>query len=110
MRFALLFLLIGLAVGLWLGFNPDTHRELVRWWDRTERNGTAAAVPGIVNTRQLSRKAGRLLQSAPRPQPAPQSQPSVVPTNPQISAELQTFWNALQRMWLQFVASLRGAK
>ncbi len=110
MRFTLLFLLIGLAVGLWLGFDPATHRDLVRWWDRTERNGAASTLPGIVNTRQLSRKAGRLLQTSPKPQQAPQDQPSVVPTSRDISVELQAFWNALQRIWLQFLASLRGSK
>jgi hypothetical protein len=109
MRFGILFLLVGLAVGLWLGFNPAAHRDVVRWWDRTSRAETSASVPSAFSSRQLNRSLSRLLRSTPRPQAAPQSERNTVPTGSQISTELQALWNALQRIWLDFIARLTKA-
>jgi hypothetical protein len=110
MRFAILFLLVGLAIGLWLGFNPAAHRDVVRWWDRTSRTEASASVPSAISSRQLNRSLSRLLRSTPRSQPAaPQPDHGTVPTGNQISTELQALWNALQRIWLDFIARLTKA-
>ena len=31
-----LLLLLGLAIGLWLGFNPQAHQKVVQSWDNTK--------------------------------------------------------------------------
>ncbi len=104
-RMVVLFLAVGLAVGLWLGFNPTTHRELVRWWDRTTTSHTARNPSLATDIRRLD----RALRSTPRPQPEPASQPAAIPSAAQIHAELQTFWNALRQLWLSFLAKLHIA-
>ncbi len=109
MRYAILFLLVGLGLGLWLGFNPAAHRDVVRWWDRTRSNETSSTIPSALNTRQLDRSLSRFLRFTPRPQPVPKSEPSTVPTGTQISTELQALWNALQRIWLDIIAKISRA-
>ncbi len=101
-KFGVLFLLIGLAVGLFLGFNPTTHRDLVRDWNRARIGQTSQSPSVAVNVR----RAGRFLRSSPRIQP----EPSPVPSGSQIQAELQMLWNALRQLWLNFIARFRIGK
>ncbi|HTP01697.1 MAG TPA: hypothetical protein VMJ64_10010 [Anaerolineales bacterium] len=103
-RYWIVFLLVGLAIGLWLGFNPAAHRDVARWWDRTTSKESASAVPGVASVQPLNRELSRLLRSAPRPQPTPNTQPNAVPAGPQISAELQALWNSLLRILNQIAA------
>ena len=106
-KFAVLFLLVGLAIGLWLGFNPQTHRQLTRFWNRTTTSQSSERPKASVDARQWDQTVNRWLRSTTKARPAPASQPDSVPTAKQISAELQTFWNALQQLWLNFVARIR---
>ncbi len=109
-RFAVLFLLIGLAVGLYLGFNPTTHRQLVRWWDHERITQTSARPTPLVDMRGLNARVNRLLRTASTPRSEPTSKPETVPSSNQISAELQAFWNALRQIWLNFIAQFRTNK
>ena len=103
---ALLFLLIGLAVGLYLGFNPTTRRDLTHWWNRetaSQVDGKSQAALGI---RQLNSQLNRSLRSSPKPLSQPGAQQNNVPTTGQIGNELHAFWLALERIWLNFLAQL----
>ncbi len=102
----LLLLLVGLAVGLYLGFNPTTHRDLVRWWDRevstrAERNSTAGFSIG-----QLNSQVNRSLRTSPKPLAQTGTERTTVPTSNQIGDELHAFWLALERIWLNFLTEL----
>jgi len=108
-RFAILFLLVGLAVGLWLGFNPAAHRAVVRWWDSTNSSRATASQTPLVNVQGVNRSINRLLRSSPRPQPTRAPQTTTVPSGTQITAELQLLWNAIQRLWLSFIAQFSRA-
>ncbi len=105
---AVLLLLIGLAVGLWLGFNPTTHRDLVRWWDRTTaaqaRNRETPSA--TVSLRQLDRSINRWFRTAARPQSSPPEKSSPAPTWNQVVATLQAFWHAVEQVWVRFLLSL----
>ncbi len=101
-RVGLLFLVIGLAVGLWLGFNPTTHRDLVRWWNREVASEAKGNPVAGLNTRPSNSRLARSLRSSPQPE-APRN---TVPTWNQIVAELHTFWLALEQAWLNFLAQL----
>ncbi len=107
---AVLLLLIGLAVGLWLGFNPATHRDLVRWWDRTTaaqaRNHTTATPSAAISLRQLDRSISRWFRTAARPQSSPPEKSSPSPTWSQVVGTLQAFWHALEQVWVRFLLSL----
>jgi hypothetical protein len=105
-RSAILLALLGLAVGLWLGFNPTTHRELNRWWTRTTAGQASAGPSSAANLRQLDRRLNQFLRTQPRPASQPQAASSPVPTARQISATLQAFWHALQQIWARLLMKL----
>ncbi len=103
----LLLLVVGLAIGLYLGFNPTTHRDLVRWWDRetatsrSERGGQTGFSIG-----QFNSGLARSLRTSPKPLAQPGAQTSTVPTSNQIGTELHAFWLALERIWLNLLIEL----
>jgi hypothetical protein len=101
-RTVLFSLLMGLAVGLWLGFNPSTHRSLLRWWDREMAAQVSGKPHAAAAIRELDSRLARSLQAPPRPPARRSGQPETVPTANQIGAELHAFWLALQRIWLNF--------
>lgn len=105
-RTGLLFLLIGLAAGLWLGFNPTTHRDLVRWWNREVASEASGKPVAGLSARQLNSRLARSLRSSPQPLAQPEAQRNTVPTWNQIVAELHAFWLALEQVWLNFLAQL----
>ncbi len=107
-KYGVLLVLIGLVVGLWLGFNPTTHRELVRWWDRTtagERRAGAGQT-ATIDLRQLNRRIDRWFRTETRPQSTPPAASSPVPTGNEITATLLAFWHALQQVWVRFLLTL----
>jgi len=102
-KLPVLLLIAGLAIGLWLGFNPTTHRELVGFWNSATKTDQAHARPvAALNIRQLDQKVAVWFRTTTRVQVTPQSRPTALPIWKQISAALQTFWNAMQR----FLASI----
>ncbi len=105
-RYSLLLAVAGLAVGLFLGFNPTTHRDLVRWWDSTAaKQSQAQRSPALISLRQFDTSVSRLFRTTPRAQTSTRSEPATLPGWSQIVAALQTVWHALQRIWLSIVAN-----
>lgn len=104
---AVILLFVGLAAGLWLGFNPTTHKALVRWWDRETASQARAQPHSVLSLRQLDAGVSRLFRSAPKPRTAPKSEtPTLLAWN-QIVAAFQAFWHALEKIWLSFVGKLK---
>lgn len=103
----LLLLVVGLAVGLYLGFNPVTRRDLTRWWNREIASQGAGKPHAAAAIRQLDSRLARSLKSSPKPLARTAPQTNTVPTTGQIGAELHAFWLALQRIWLTLWAQLR---
>lgn len=101
-----LLLVVGLAVGLYLGFNPVTHRDLTRWWNREVTSQPTGKPHAAATIRQLNSQLARSLKSSPKPLAQTTPQANTVPTTNQIGAELHAFWLALQRTWLTFWAQL----
>ena len=113
-RYSLFLILAGLAVGLFLGFNPTAHRDLVRWWDsatakastsQRQANGTPAP---LISLRQFDSSVARLFRTSPRPQTSNRSEPATVWS--QIVAAWQQLWHALQKIWLSVVAKFAAPK
>ena len=105
-RSAVLFVLVGLAVGLWLGFNPTTHRDLERWWARNTTRQTAGTPGAALSLRQVDRRVTAWFRSAARPSNPPPAQTNSVPNWHQVSTTLQDFVRALQQIWLEFQVKL----
>ncbi len=108
-----LFVLVGLAVGLWLGFNPAAHREVVRLWDSATARSEAQSRKGETTTtfslRSLDARVARFFRTTPSAQVTPKSQPGTVNIGAQISALLQQIWQAIQKIWLSLVAQTHKA-
>lgn len=104
-RSAILLALAGLALGLWLGFNPVTHREIVRWWERTSAGQSRERPSTGLSLHRLDRGLTQWFRTAPRPA-SPPAESNTAPTGRQIGATLQAFWQALQQLWLEFMLKL----
>jgi hypothetical protein len=104
-KFAFLFLIAGLAIGLWLGFTPASYRAIVRWWQETSSSRQESAASPSNTLRRWDRGINRFLRSVPVRRAEPPKDNSV-PTGPQISAELQAFWQALRDIWLRLLLKL----
>ncbi len=107
-RYAVLLLLVGLAVGLWLGFNPATHRALVRWWDRTNASEarTRETPTATISLTQIDRSINRWFRTATQPQSPPREKSSPAPSSNQVVSLLQAFWHALEQAWARLLVSL----
>lgn len=107
---ALLLIVIGLGVGLWLGFDPTAHKETIQNWDKARAVFVQVKSGTGTNIDSWDTHLTTWFRSSPRPQPAPLSQPSASVGSKQISTALQTFWHSVQRIWLSILAKLRTAK
>ena len=105
-KMALLLALAGLALGLWLGFNPASHRALVRLWDRTSLSRAHSGAQALVSVRQWNSRVSRWMRSSPRPLAEPKSPPIRLYTATQISSAWQAFWHALEGIWLRIAAKI----
>ena len=106
---AVIFLIVGLAIGLWLGFNPTSHRELVRSWRSATTGQVREQNSSVHNLRQLDTTVGRWLRSSGRSRADTETQPSTATASRQISAAWNSFWNALENIWLNIAAKFRTA-
>jgi hypothetical protein len=109
-KFTPLLVLAGLAVGLWLGFNPTTHKELMRLWDSGIATQAYSQPRTLANLRQLDRRVSLFLRSSPTTEASPRSERTAAPTWAKISAAFQGFWRALQEIWLRLTAKIGVGK
>ncbi len=112
-RYSLFLILAGLAVGLFLGFNPTAHRDVVRWWDSATAKAStsqpqAQRPTAVFSLRQFDSSVARLFRTSARPQSSTRSEPATVWS--QIVAALQQLWHALQKIWLSIAAKFAGPK
>jgi hypothetical protein len=103
---AVLFLVLGLVVGLWLGFNPQAHRQTIQKWDSAKtaylkiKAETTAKIQGLNSHLSFSP------QSSPKSSSAPQSQPAVSTAWKQVSTSFEVIWNSMQRFWANATAKI----
>ncbi len=88
-----LLLVVGLASGLWLGFNPKMHQQIVQDWNRAS---VSVAHVGL----GTSAKPSALQPIAPTSKPSSQTQFNVSATWKQISVAFEGFWRSIQRLFL----------
>ena len=65
-KLAALLLIAGLALGLWLGFNPTTHKDLIKFWDRARTSPAQAQRGTAVDLRQLDSKVSIWFRTSTR--------------------------------------------
>ena len=93
-------LVLGLAAGLWLGFNPQAHKQVLQDFNGAK---TAVAHIGFASTTKAHAAA-----------PAPTAPKSVLQLSPtatvawrQITTAFESLWTSMQQIWLRATARIR---
>lgn len=94
-----LLVVAGLAVGLWLGFNPHAHQQVVQDWDH--------ARTALVHMTTSVRVSPGVTTAA---KPTTRSQPSATGVWKEITAAFDSLVNSLQRLWLNVRASISNTR
>ncbi len=89
---------VGLAVGLWLGFNPHAHQQVVQEWDH-------ARIAFVHATASLHVSPGvtASTKTATRVEPT-SAAPSAAAAWKQITAAFESLVSSLQRLWVNIRA------
>ena len=99
-------LVLGLAVGLWLGFNPKAHQETLRDWNRA-----TASVAHLKITNAVKPRASQASQ--PSAFKLPSISVSKVSTSAawkQVSAAFETLWRSVESLWVRATASISNTR
>ena len=124
---AVLLLVVGLAAGLWLGFNPQAHQETLQKWDSVKSEYMKITADSNLkvqssNTTQATSQVRTYSKSRSKSEPATATQPQTqAPSQPaisinwnqistQISTAFETAWNSLQGFWANVVAKINTAR
>lgn len=94
-RSAGLLLVLGLTLGLWIGFTPQTHRQAVRTWDQAKSSYADFQSQASVKVRDWTTNFNTQVRVNPK------SAQRITSSRAweQVSTTLDTFWNSVQRMW-----------
>ncbi len=95
-----LLVVVGLAVGLWLGFNPRAHQQVVQSWDQAR-----VAFVHATASLHLSPKVGLTAKTTTHVQPIT-APPSATNAWRQISTAFESLVTSLQRLWLNISAKI----
>ena len=107
-RATVLFLILGLAVGLWLGFNPQAHQQTIKQWDSAKSAFLKIKADSSVQVQGLSSQtsSSSSSKSNSKSRYAPQSQPSASTAWKQVTTAFESFWTAMQRIWVNVTAKI----
>jgi hypothetical protein len=99
-KISLLLLAVGLAVGLWLGFNPQMHTRMVQNWEVAHSSFTSAGTNLTITGRSMI------------------SSPSVKSVHSfgnngewsRTSADFEELWLIIQKTWHDIIVNLPKIK
>jgi len=104
-----LLLVLGIALGLWVGFNPQAHKKVVQSWDNTktffarlETNVSGTISAWTIQTKSQAQVGKKTVAS--------------ITTKPFAAAWQQfvsaggTFLQSMQRIWLELMTNLSVKK
>ncbi len=111
LKYAGLLLILGLAVGLWLGFNPQAHKQTLQTWDQTKAAFLQIKTETTAKLHDWNSHTASWLKSSPKAETKPQAKPSS-PSSAwkQITTAFEAFWNSMQRIWTNITAKLGSTK
>lgn len=101
-RSAGLLLILGLALGLWVGFNPQAHQQAVQSWDRAKSSYVSFQSQAGVKVQKWTSN----LDAHARVNSGPAQPVTTSKTLKEASSALDTFWNSVQRMWSNLTAQI----
>jgi hypothetical protein len=103
---AVLLLIVGLAFGLWLGFNPQAHAQTIKNWDQAKASYIQIKAKATTQIHQWDTKVSAVGKSSPKAEPASQSRPDTSAAWKQISTAFESLWNSIQRIWSNITAKI----
>jgi hypothetical protein len=119
-RSGVLLLILGLVVGLWLGFDPQAHQQTVQQWDsiKTSFMNTKAQtnlkLPSLssntTTTTTTSNKKGSKSSNSTSTTSSSPSQPSFSLDWNRVTTAFQDIWTSLQRTWANITAKINTSK
>jgi len=105
-KFAPILLLVaGLALGLWLGFNPHAHQQVVQDWNHAR----TALVQVTAKARLTSAPAVSTKVNLTTHVQAP-SVPNASATWKQVTTAFESLVSSLQRLWLNVTARISNSR
>ena len=97
---ATLLLIVGLAVGLWLGFNPQAHAQTIKNWDQAKTSYVQFKAQASNQIRHLDAKVNAVGKSSPK------AEPNTSAAWKQISTAFESLWSSIQRTWSNITAKI----
>ncbi len=96
-----LLLLLGLGIGLWLGFNPQAHRKMLQNWN--EAKASYMRVQAQISSKFDDWTAQPGLQRQSTSSAAPKW---IRTAWQQLGSIFNTIWSSVQRIWLSLSSNL----
>ncbi len=100
LRSAALLFVLGIALGLWLGFDPQAHAQVVRFWD--QMRAAYASLQTKTSVTIHNSTAGTKTS-----QPAGSSTTTTSNVWKQLSSIFTSLWNSLHGLWLEISTKLK---
>ncbi len=98
-------LLLGLAIGLWLGFNPQAHEKVVQSWNSVKANYMKFQVQATAKFNEWTSQLSSTKQTASN---SVGSVPKWINTAwRQLASIFNTIWSSMRKFWLSISANLK---
>ena len=109
-RFAVLLLIVGLAVGLWLGFNPQAHQQTIQKWDSVKSAYLKFMTDAYAKIQGLNSHVSTSLQTNPRSKVVTPSQQTATEAWKQVTTAFDSFWSSMQRFIANVTAKINSSR
>jgi hypothetical protein len=109
-RSAVLLLVVGLAVGLWLGFNPQAHQQTIQKWDSVKSAYLKFMSDANMKVQGLNSHISTSLQTNPGSKSVTPSQPTATEAWKQITTAFDSFWTSMQRFFANVTAKIKSSR
>ncbi len=97
-------LLLGLAIGLWLGFNPQAHEKVVQSWNDAKASYMRIQKQVMTQVNGWTTQLGSTKQTASN---SVGSVPKWINTAwHQLASIFNTIWSSARKLWLSLAANL----
>ena len=101
-------LIIGLAIGLFLGFNPQAHQATIQKWDSARSSYLKFMANATAKVQGLNSHITSTAQSGSRVTNQPQT--SVSSSWNQVSTAFENLWASVQKFFANVTAKINSAR
>ena len=109
-RSAVLLVTIGLAVGLWLGFNPQAHQQTIKKWDSVKTSYLKFMTDANLKIQGLRSHITTSPQASPKVKIVSPSQTTAFSVWKQVTTAFETLWGSVQRFFATVTAKINSTR